>query len=99
MGGNGSLLRLNVTQKEIIKNIRSDLLSKILLKKMVLIAESLPNFKTDSLRIILTLVARYGFQLYQMDVKNVFLNGDLEEEIYMDPLKDFVFTRTENMMC
>ena len=35
------------------------------------------------LRIILTLVAHFDLEFQQMDVKTTFLNGDLEEEIYM----------------
>jgi Reverse transcriptase (RNA-dependent DNA polymerase) len=42
-----------------------------------------PVSKKDSLRIILALVAHYNLELHQMDVKNIFLNGDLHEEIYM----------------
>ena len=33
----------------------------------------------DSFRIIMALVAYYDLELYQMDVKTAFLNGDLEE--------------------
>ena len=37
----------------------------------------------DSFRIIMALVAHFDLELHQMDVKTVFLNGDIEEEIYM----------------
>ena len=39
--------------------------------------------KKDSLRIIMALVAYFDFDLHQMDVKTTFLNGNLEEEVYM----------------
>ena len=37
----------------------------------------------DSFRIIMALVAHYDLELHQMDVKTVFLNGDLYENVYM----------------
>jgi len=43
-----------------------------------------PISKKDSLRIIMPLVAHYDLELHQMDVKTAFLNGSLEEEVYMD---------------
>ena len=43
-----------------------------------------PFLKKDSLKIVMSLVAHYDLELYQMDVKTTFLNGDLEEEIYID---------------
>ncbi|KAI5340893.1 hypothetical protein L3X38_020167 [Prunus dulcis] len=42
-----------------------------------------PVSTKDSLRIIMALVAKFDLHLHQMDVKTAFLNGDLEEEIYM----------------
>ena len=35
----------------------------------------------NSFRIIMVLVAHYDLELYQMDVKTAFLNGDLEENV------------------
>jgi hypothetical protein len=50
----------------------------------------LPISSKDSFRIIMALVAHYDLQLHQMDVKTVFLNGDLYENVYMAQPKGFV---------
>ena len=42
-----------------------------------------PVSKKDSLSVIMTLVAHFDLQLQKMDVKTAFLNGNLEEEVYM----------------
>jgi Reverse transcriptase (RNA-dependent DNA polymerase) len=42
-----------------------------------------PVTKMNTVRIILSIAVSGGWNLYQMDVKNIFLQGTLEEEIYM----------------
>ena len=42
-----------------------------------------PVSSKDSFRTIMTLVAHYDLELHQMDVKIAFLNGNIEETIYM----------------
>ena len=43
-----------------------------------------PVVRFVSIRLILTIVAHLDLELFQMDVKTAFLNGELDEEIYMD---------------
>ena len=58
-----------------------------------------PVSKNDSFRIIMALVAHYDLELHQMDVKTVFLNGNLNEEVYMDQPIGFIEKGKEHMVC
>ena len=44
----------------------------------------IPVTKINSIRILLSLVVYFNWPLHQLGVKNVFLNGNLEEEMFMD---------------
>ncbi|GJX06513.1 putative RNA-directed DNA polymerase [Tanacetum coccineum] len=44
-----------------------------------------PVAKINTIRIIISIAANQDWPLKQFDVKNAFLNGYLEEEVYMDP--------------
>ena len=43
-----------------------------------------PVAKMNTVQVILSLAANFGWELQQFDVKNAFLHGELEEEIYME---------------
>jgi hypothetical protein len=58
-----------------------------------------PISKKDSFRIVMVLVAHYDLELHQMDVKIVFLNGDLQESVYMAQLEGFAIEGKEHMGC
>jgi hypothetical protein len=55
--------------------------------------------KKDLFRIVMTLVAHYNLELYQMDVKTTFLNCDLQESVYMTQLEGFAIEGNEHMGC
>jgi hypothetical protein len=45
--------------------------------------------RLEAIRILLAFAASKGFKLYQMDLKSAFLNGYIEEEVYMRQPPDF----------
>ncbi|PHT82485.1 hypothetical protein T459_15500 [Capsicum annuum] len=49
-------------------------------------------------RLFLFIVAVRHWPLYQLDIKNVFLHGDLEEEVYMEQPPDFVAQRESSSL-
>jgi hypothetical protein len=42
-----------------------------------------PIAKLESIQILLAYTINHNFKLYQMDVKSVFLNGQIKEEVYV----------------
>ena len=49
-----------------------------------------PVARLESIRILLAIASHLNFKLYQMDVKSTFLNGMLQEEVYVEQSKGFV---------
>jgi hypothetical protein len=49
-----------------------------------------PVARLESIRLLLGVSCLLKFRLYQMDVKSVFLNGYLNEEVYVEQPKRFV---------
>ena len=49
-----------------------------------------PVARLESIRILLAIASHLNFKLYQMDVKSAFLNGMLQEEVYVEQLKGLV---------
>lgn len=49
-----------------------------------------PVARFEAIRMFLSLSSFWKFKVYQMDVKSTFLNGDLEEEVYIEQPKGFI---------
>ena len=49
-----------------------------------------PVAKLNTIRILLSLATNLDWPLHQFDVKNAFLHGDLEEEVYIDVPPGFI---------
>ncbi|RVW45044.1 Retrovirus-related Pol polyprotein from transposon TNT 1-94 [Vitis vinifera] len=52
-----------------------------------------------SIRILLSIAAYYDYEIWKMDVKTTFLNGHLEETIYMVQPEGFVVKDQEQKVC
>ena len=58
-----------------------------------------PVVKMTSVCTMLGLVASLNLKIEQIDVKTVFLHGDLEEEIYMEQPEGFKVKLKEDYVC
>ena len=58
-----------------------------------------PVAKFTTIQCIVALGAALDLEMHQMDVKTAFLNGDLEEDIYMEQPSDFVQRGQEHLVC
>ncbi len=61
--------------------------------------ETSPVAMLKSVRIMLAIAAFYDYEIWQMDVKTAFLNGFLEEELYMMQPEGFIDPKGANKVC
>jgi hypothetical protein len=52
-----------------------------------------------ALHVLVSLAASHGLLVHQMNVKTTFLNGELDEQIYMEQQVGFVANGQEGMVC
>ena len=58
-----------------------------------------PVAKLNTVCVLLPIVVNQNWPLFQLDVKNAFLNGDLIEEVYMDIPAGFETKDTQGKVC
>ncbi|KAL0402174.1 UNVERIFIED_CONTAM: Retrovirus-related Pol polyprotein from transposon RE2 [Sesamum latifolium] len=58
-----------------------------------------PVAMAKAIRILLAIAAWYDYEIWQMDLKMAFLNGFIEEEIYMDQPEGFTGVGEEQKVC
>ncbi|KAK8690248.1 hypothetical protein V6N13_088949 [Hibiscus sabdariffa] len=52
-----------------------------------------------SIRILLAIAAFHDYEIWQMDIKTAFLNGKLEEDVYMTQPEGFVTPKNAGKVC
>eukprot|EP00253_Pinus_taeda_P007230 PITA_07230 len=58
-----------------------------------------PVVRYSSIRSMLALLAQMGWKIHQMDVKTAFLNGKIEEEVYIEQPEGFETFYRESHVC
>ena len=58
-----------------------------------------PIARMEAIRMFLTYACLRKIKFYQMDVKSTFLNGELEEEVYIEQPEVFLLSQKEDYVC
>nr|GEU52856.1 zinc finger, CCHC-type [Tanacetum cinerariifolium] len=53
----------------------------------------------NTIRLLISMASIYNLIIYQMDVETAFLNGDLDEEVYINQPHGFIMPDNKNMVC
>ena len=58
-----------------------------------------PVARISTIRLLIAMAAIHNLVVHQMDVKTAFLNGELDEEVYMNQPEGFVVPGNEHKVC
>eukprot|EP00253_Pinus_taeda_P002490 PITA_02490 len=58
-----------------------------------------PVARLEAIRMFIALSSFQKFKVFQMDVKSTFLNGDLNEEVYIEQPDGFILGNDPNLVC
>ncbi|XP_072066897.1 uncharacterized protein [Arachis hypogaea] len=58
-----------------------------------------PVARIATIRVLIALASIFNFVIHQMDVKTTFLNGELDEEVYMKQPEGFIVAGQKNKVC
>ncbi|GKE66836.1 zinc finger, CCHC-type containing protein [Tanacetum coccineum] len=58
-----------------------------------------PVARISTIRLLIAMASIHNLVIHQMDVKTAFLNGDLDEEVYMNQPHGFIMPGNENKVC
>jgi hypothetical protein len=50
----------------------------------------------DSVRLLIAVTVQEGWEVHHIDIKSAFLNGNLQEEVYVEQLVGFIIAGKEH---
>ena len=86
---------------EVLRSIKKDFLVVAFFQKEGIDYEETltPMARYTSIRTIIALAAKMKWKLHQMDVKTTFLNGVIEEEVYIEQPQGFEVEDRKSHVC
>jgi hypothetical protein len=52
-----------------------------------------------SIKILLVIIVYHDYNIWQIDVKTIFPNGNLEEDVYVTQVESFESNEFDNKVC
>ena len=95
------MFRRKLGEHGVVKQYNARLVAQGNLQKFVQGYEETfsPLVHYELIQMIISLSAQYHLKFHQMDVKTAFLNGELEEEVYIKQSEGFYDEGQEHLVC